>query len=77
MWHLVQLRYILPFFMTHRINFFDFDPSSSNTLALNVGKNSGSLWSNIATLPWPNGLAGPPGEALGRMHAHVFYGLIV
>ena len=43
-----------------RINYQD--PNKNNVLALNVGYNVGDIWSNIATLAWPLGLAGPPGE---------------
>ena len=42
-----------------RINFFD--PNINTVLAVNVGANVANLWSNIATLDWPYGLAGPVG----------------
>ncbi|GAX75913.1 hypothetical protein CEUSTIGMA_g3356.t1 [Chlamydomonas eustigma] len=43
-----------------RINFLV--PTYNNLLAVNVVANINSLWSNIATLPYPNGLAGPQGS---------------
>ena len=64
--NVVYLCHLMLTYLDHcvfiRINFFDFYPNSSDFLAYNVGKNTGSLWSNIATLNWPNGLVGPSGE---------------
>ena len=42
-----------------RINYTDL--AANNILASKVGSNSGSLWSNIATVNYPSGLAGPAG----------------
>ena len=42
-----------------RINYAD--QAANNILASKVGNNSGSLWSNIATVNYPSGLAGPAG----------------
>ena len=54
------IKYELFIFPLHdRINYAD--QAANNLLASKVGSNSGSLWSNIATVNYPSGLAGPVG----------------
>ena len=51
-----------------RINYTD--QNANNILASKVGTNTGSLWSNIATVSYPLGLAGPAGEVQCGMRWH-------
>ena len=57
--HSPQAELCILFHSYDRINYAD--QNANNVLASKVGSNSGSLWSNIATVNYPSGLSGPVG----------------